>query len=399
MNGVVNYLRGTVRVTVVGMFPERVVNLCAQQSVEFWGVDWHDERAVSFTIRRRGFSRLEALAHRVDCEVLVGERRGFPEFARSFRSRYAFLIGLGLTLIAVSVLSQFVLTIEITGNENISDAVILRQLQRFGVSPGAFGPGLDRRQIEQEILLEVPELSWMTINLKGTRVEVQVREVQKAPKRIDESGFYHVVASADGIITHVEPELGDAVVKKGDTVSRGEVLISGTVTMEPPIYSDLPTRYYDVHARGRVWARTWRTITAVIPEETAAKIYTGAKKTCWAINFFGRRVEFFGNSSISDALCDRITSVRQPVLPGGAGAPIWLSREELFPYETTILCVDRDAAENLLEEELAERLKELVGADGQILGMEFQTRVSDGLIRVTVTAECLEEIGQEVPAH
>ena len=78
--------------------------------------------------------------------------------------------------------------------------------------------------------------------MNGTRVEVEVREVQKVPERIDESGFYHVVADVDGIVTRVEAELGDAVVGKGDTVGVGEILISGTVTLEPPIYSDLPTR-------------------------------------------------------------------------------------------------------------------------------------------------------------
>ena len=399
MNGVVNYLRGTVRVTVAGPFPERVINLCAQKGVEFWAVDWRDEHLVTFTIRRRGLGGLEELAQRVNCEVHVRERRGFPEFARSFRRRYAFLVGLGLSLCAVSILSQFIFTVQITGNETISDAVILRHLQRYGVGPGAFGPGLDRRQIEQEILLELPGLSWMTINLNGTRAEVQVREVQKAPERIDESGFYHVVADADGMVTRVEAELGDAVVKRGDTVSRGEVLISGTVTLEPPLYSDQPTRYYDVHARGRVWARTWRTLTAVIPEETAGKAYTGQSRTSWSVNFFGRRVEFFGNSSISDGLCDRITYVRRFALPGGEMLPLWLSREELRYYEPTALLVDRDAAAKLLEDELMKRLESLVGSDGQVLGVEFQTRVSDGLIRVTAAAECLEEIGHEVPAH
>ena len=60
--------------------------------------------------------------------------------------------------------------------------------------------------------------------------------------------------------------------------------------------------------------------------------------------------------------------------------------------------MDRDAAANLLEDELTERLKRLVGTDGQVLKTDFQTRVSDGLIYVTVFAECLEEIGQELCA-
>ena len=399
MNRVVNYLRGTVRVTVGGSFPERVLNLCAQHKVEFWGVDWCDEQRVMLTIRCRGLSELERLARRVDCNVSVDESRGAPEFVRGFRRRYAFLIGLVLSLCAVGVLSLFVFTIDITGNAVVPEVVIRRQLQRFGVYPGAFGPGLDRRQIEQEILMALPELSWMTINLNGTRVEVQVREAQKAPERIDESGFYHVVSDADGIVTHVEAELGDAVVKEGDTVGVGELLISGTVTLEPPIYSDLPPRYYDVHARGRVWARTWRTVTAVIPEETVGKVYVGEERNCWSINFLGRRVEFFGNSSISGGLCDRITSVRQFTLPGGISLPVWLSREQCRFYESVVLCVDRDGAAKLLEEELARRLRALVGVDGQVLRVEFQTRVSNGLIRVTANAECLEQIGREVPAH
>ena len=258
MNGIVNYLRGTARVSVSGPFPERVINLCAQERIDFWAVDWRDEHHVAITVRLAGISRLHVLAERVGCEVEVFCRWGLPVFVQKFRQRYAFVVGLALCLCAVGLAAQFILSVEVSGNEMVSETVILQHLQRFGVRPGAFGPGLDRRQIEQEILLEMKELSWMTINLFGTRAEVQVREAQKAPERVDESGFYHVVSEADGIVTHVEAELGDALVKEGDTVGAGDILISGTVTLEPPQYSELPNRYYDVHARGRIWARTWR---------------------------------------------------------------------------------------------------------------------------------------------
>lgn len=399
MRKLINYLRGTVRVAVVGAFPERIINLCAQNGVEFWAVDWRDEHTVVMTLRLRGLERLQNLAQRVGCEVQVLWKGGLPEFAGKFRRRYAFLIGLALALCAVSLLSMFVLTVEVSGNETVSDAVILQQLQRFGVRPGAFGPGLDRRQIEQEILKELKELSWMAINLYGTRVEVVVREAQSPPKRVDETGHYHIVAEADGIVTHVEPELGDSLVKEGDTVLKGEILISGTVTLEPPQYSGLPERYYPTHARGRVWARTWRSLTAVIPEETTGKAYTGRERSVWSLNFFGWRVEFFGNSSNLDGFYDRITSVRQAALPGGEMLPLWLTREQYREYEPELLTVDRDAAADLLKEQLACRLTQLVGADGEVLNVGYTTRVANGLIQVTAEAECLEEIGREVAAN
>ena len=399
MKRLMNSLRGTARVRVEGAFPERLINLCAQNRVEFWAVDWRDESVVEFTLRLAGLQRLLELSDRVGCEVTVLARRGVPMFLRAFRCRYGFLIGLALTLCAVSLLSRFVLTVEVTGNERVPDGVILQQLQRFGVRPGAYGPGLDRRQIEQEILLELKELSWMTINLHGTRVEVAVREGQPAPERVDESGFYHVVAEADGIVVRVEAELGDALVKAGDLVAKGDVLISGTVTMEPPIYSDLPPRYYDTHARGRVWCRTWRTLTVVIPLETQVKAYTGVEKALWSIIFFGKRTEIFGNSSIPDGFCDKITSVRQVALSEGEYLPIWLTREEFRAYELESAEVQLDVAEMMLQEQLLQQLTGLIGADGEILQTQFRTRVKDGLIRVELTAECLEEIGTEIPAQ
>ena len=107
----------------------------------------------------------------------------------------------------------------------------------------------------------------------------------------------------------------------------GEVLISGTVTMEPPKYSDLPTRYYQTHARGRVWARTWRTLTAQIPLEANTKVYTGEDRKVWSLKFLDRRIEIFGNSSISWPFYDKITTVRQLTLTGERALPISLIQE------------------------------------------------------------------------
>lgn len=177
------------------------------------------------------------------------------------------------------ILSSFVLTIQVTGNETVPTGVILSELRRLGVRPGAYGPALERRQIAEEALLSLDELSWMSLNLHGTRLEVQVREAVQPPELTKEEGHYHVVSKADGIVTRVETMDGEAAVKEGDTVTEGEILISGTVSMEPPMYSDQPVRYYQTHARGRVEARTWRTLTASIPLTAQVKAYTGEEKS------------------------------------------------------------------------------------------------------------------------
>ena len=51
MKRLMNYLRGMARVIVEADFPERLINLCAQERVVFWSVDWKDDHALTMTVR------------------------------------------------------------------------------------------------------------------------------------------------------------------------------------------------------------------------------------------------------------------------------------------------------------------------------------------------------------
>ncbi|MBS6371270.1 MAG: sporulation protein YqfD [Lawsonibacter sp.] len=397
MKRAVNYLRGTATLTARGLFPERLLNLCAQEGVACWALEWVDSHTMRLTTYRRSLPQLRGLAQRVGCEVEVEGTRGLPDFLARFRRRYAFLIGLAFALLAVSVLSRFILTVEVVGSEKVPTAQILSELRRYGVRPGAYGPGLDRKTIAQQALRGLEGLSWMSINLYGTRLEVVVRDAVEPPELAGEDGYYDIVAETDGLIAQVEPMAGEAAVQEGDTVAEGEVLISGLITMEPPKYSDLPVRTYQTHARGKVYARTWRTLSAAIPVQAEVKRFTGEERTLWSLSCLGTRLDFYKNSSIPWPLYDKITTVHQLTLPGGRGLPLMLRGERCRDYEKETVPIDLEAARTMLEERLLLRLGEVIGADGQVLSTQYSARVHSGMLEVTLTAECREEIGTEVP--
>ncbi len=394
MQSAVNYARGWVAVTITGTFPERLLNLCAQRGVVFWAVEWLGEQELRLKVVRRHLSRLRELAPRAGCEVQEERRVGLPDFLIRFRRRYAFLLGLGMAVLWVSVVSSFILNVDIQGNQRVPDAVILAQLRRQGLRPGAFGPALDSRAIARETLWALDELEWVTINIYGTRAQVQVAEKVPTPQRLEQEGVSDIRAAADGLIISIDTVAGQGKVVPGDMVTRGQVLISGTVTMEGPQYSGLPPHHLYVRADGQVWARTWRTLSASIPLHATGKEYTGEEKNRWSLTLFERRINFYGKGSISWESYDKIRKTYPLTLPGGRVLPIRLERERLSRWEPERVPVDTSAAQKLLEQQLYQRLEGLVGEGGEVVCVTWSARIADGVLTVTGTAECREQIGR-----
>ena len=61
--------------------------------------------------------------------------------------------------------------------------------------------------------------------------------------------------------------------------------------------------------------------------------------------------------------------------------------------------ITNPAAQALLEEQLLKQLEVLIGEDGEVESTRFAARISDGRLEVTLTAQCLEEIGEERPGE
>lgn len=398
-NRIVNLLRGSVRLVVTGAFPERFLNLCAQRGTAFWGVEWPDSHTLRFTVAWRDRKGLEELAERTGCEIGEEKRGGVPPFLLRFQKRYAFLVGLALAMGAVCILNQFVLVVDVEGNERVATQAILTELRRQGLRPGVYGPSLPLKDISNEALLQLEDLSWMAVNLHGIRAQVVVRERVPKPELVDETVLGDIVAEAPGIVTHLEAWSGDAAVEEGATVLPGDVLIRGSIQMDPPQWSQEPVRWMPVRAMGKVEGRTWRTLTAAIPLTAQVKAYTGEEQSRWWVTILGERRDFFQKSGIPFARYDKIATTWNLTLPGGTALPFSLGRETRRAYETVEASIDPAAARAMLEERLLEKLGQLLGDTGREVSHSFSAGEREGMLVVKLTAECVEELGRFLPAE
>ena len=397
MKKLINLLRGYVELHAAGAFPERLLNLCAQNRLQFWKLRWLDETSFTFRVALRDRKRLDELARRSMCELREEGRRGAAVVAEGIlERRWGFVLGLALCFAAVSFLSKFLLVIEVTGNETVPTAVILSQLQRVGVRPGAYGPSIPEKEAANEALLGLPELSYLAVNIYGTRAEVVVHEAEKKPELLDETVPTDVVARADGILEDIQADSGRALFQDGDVVAKGEVLITGDLDLQEPEYGTVDLGRLIVHAAGSATARTWRRLEETMPLAARGKAYTGEELTGYGIKILWWELDFLQNSSISAGRYDKITRTEQLSL-FGRPMPVWVIATTLRAYEPEERQADREEAALRLEQVLTDRLARLMEANkGEVLRTDFVTKEEGGRLTVTLLAECREEIGRTV---
>ena len=189
------------------------------------------------------------------------------------------------------------------------------------------------------------------------------------------------------MLSHVG--LGQSAVKAGDMVNVGDVLISGVLqsSFAKPCFT---------RAQGSVIAETNSEYIAVAPKERAVRCYDGGVSRKFALIIGNNRINFYSDSSISDAFCDKIISVWKAEAEGLFSLPVSIVRETLRFYEAEAVETDDHEARMKLEQTLKVAIAHGLG-DGEVLSENISYSSGGGLIYACLRARCSEEIGVYVP--
>jgi similar to stage IV sporulation protein len=387
---ILNLLRGYFEIRITGRFPERFLNICSANGVSFWRLERVSSDVLIARVRINEFDRLCSLAERALCEVEVLGRHGAPFFLFRFKKRYIFLAGFALCLFCVFQLSLRVWDIEVTGNETVSEELILKHLYQLGIKSGVRSSSIDPESLEDIMLLRISELSWFTVNVSGSRAVVEVRERVIPPEVVDESKPCNIVARKAGIIEKLSVLEGSAHTALGSTVTEGQLLVSGIV--------DNVSGARIVHAMADVTAKTWYTLEAKMPCDVDYKSPTGNKASKYSVIIAGNRINLYLNSSFSFDRCDKIVERTRLGLPGGFMLPITIEKVEASEYNVIGGQLDGYDSEEVLKAHLYDRLTSMA-PKAEVVSAEYEFDVSGGILTAVLTAECLEDISltAEIP--
>jgi len=250
-----HYISGTVKIKVSGVMPEKFINLCVIQNIFLWGLTKNNE-GLFVCMRLADFFTIRPIVRNSKNHIQVVDYSGLPFFARKMKRRKMLVIGAVLFLIILNTLVSYIWFIDIVGVKSISPQQIRDIVYENGLKPGMLRNDIPIKKVENQIMLTLPEVAWVGISFTGIHAVVEI--VEKTIPKTQDKAPANIIAIKDGVITEIIALAGQSLVKKGDTVKKGDLLIKG-VSYEGPIVdstiSSPPSQ--KIRANGIIKARVW----------------------------------------------------------------------------------------------------------------------------------------------
>lgn len=223
---IIRFFRGNVDFTASGKFPERFINITAKNGVNLWN-PVPAKNAISASMYLSDYKKIRTLAKKSRVKTKITAKHGMPFIVNRYKARTGLFAGAVFGIILCIFLSNFIWSVKISGTEEISNTYLESLLSDNGISVGVWKNNLDVDQIERNIQRKCGDVRWMSINITGSLVTVEVKETYKKPKLDTSKNPCNVKAVKDGVITRIQAYNGKPVVTKGSGVVNGQVLVSG----------------------------------------------------------------------------------------------------------------------------------------------------------------------------
>ena len=362
-----------------------LLNLCMEYGIVYRRLRTTDDERVGFFCSSYSSAALRRLCERKGIDLTLVSSRGLPSLIYSYRRRFGMLIGVVMAVFIISLSDDYIWDVRVSGNETLTYSHIVSALEEQGFGVGTPIDGLNVDRLKTAVMVKDDRISWMAVNVVGTVAYVQIRE-RVAPEPDRPLLPANIVAERDGEIQSLEIFRGDAAVKVGQAVRKGEILISGV--RESNVDGFSVTR-----AAGSVFAVTEREIRVEIPYEYEKKTYSDSRKSEISVIFFGKDIKVLKNTGNCSEFCDTIESEKMLELPGGVRLPFGIKSVMRAEYTVSTEKYTQREAMELAYYRLGQRLAAEL-AEAQILSKSIEAEIGESSYVLICRIKCIEDIGR-----
>ncbi|MCI9371460.1 MAG: sporulation protein YqfD [Lachnospiraceae bacterium] len=389
------FVSGVVRICIQGENKERFVNLCRSSDIYIW--DIRDSSDYSLCVSVEDFFRLKPIIKKTAVKTKIQEKYGLPFLIHQYRKRKMFVAGILTSFVIIYVLSLFIWDMQVDGNYSYSDYEILKFLQENSITPGIKKSKLNCDEIEKEIRNHYFDITWVSVEMTGTRLIVHIKENEEELRKEGETDEpkptegveYDIVAIKDAVVTNIITRSGTPAVKADLEVKAGDTLVYGRYDVVNDSSEVVRTQY--LAADADIYGKVVYQYEYNLPLNYTKKEYNKSKNR-FSLRIGNKIYRLTDNKEEEET--DIITEEKQLSLYGDFYLPVFLMKSTYKSYEEKEYIYSEEQAVKLCEEKLSYFLEKLEKNTIQIVENNVTIEVNNDMCQSKGTITVIENIGQ-----
>lgn len=247
----------------------RFIKKCIDNNINLYNISYKKDKIIVL-IDVKDYLKIKRLNYY--SKIRVVKYDGLLNIKKIIKDNMFYISVIFLSFIWMNLLTNYIVDIEIIHSNSGVRRLLKEELDKNNVKRFSLAYSFEELDnITKKILADNKNnLEWVSIKKDGMKYIVRAEErIIKSEVVSDKPR--DIVASKDAYITKVISSKGNVLVRQGEYVKKGTVLISGKITL----YEDVKGV---TSASGSVYGNVWYECTVETPKEISSERLTGRKR-------------------------------------------------------------------------------------------------------------------------
>ena len=358
-----------VKIEVTGSV-NRFINKCISNKIYLSNISYIDNNKIICIINLDDYKKIKRLNYY--SKIKIVSYVGINKVKEMIKNNIFYIIIFILAFILIDIITSYIVDIEVIHSSSSIRKLIYKELDNNNIKKYSFAYSFNELDKIQKNILNnnKDKLEWISITKDGMKYIIRCEE-RKIKEINKESGYRNIVAKKDAYITKIISTKGVNLVRSGEYVKKGDVLISGEIKLYEEVKGD-------TLATGYVYGNVWYNVEVSIPKEENKKEYTGKSRFNININdkiFFKNKYKYFSQENIREIKI--------------LGLKIKFYKEKEYGYKKHIL--SDEEVENLVNDKIKEKFSNIGTISSQKV---LKKEINNSTIDYRVFVICNEIINE-----
>ncbi len=385
VGSIFDFFRGQLKIKLISNAPERFLNICNSNEIFIWNLV-RDNDDYCFNILPKDYFKLKNILKKTNSKTIILEKNGIAFTMFRYRKHNCFLAGIMLAFFMIYLISLFVWDISVEGNTMITDDVILDALEIYGIKHGDFKNNIVCDDLEKYLRNNFNDMTWVSAEIDGTRLTIYVKENDEDFVNVQNMSVCDLVATKSGVVSAIVTRSGTPMVKVGDAVEAGDILVSGIVDIIDDYGNVISSK--QVRSDADISISTRYDYNEVLQKEYKYKLFTGKNATHLYVKILDATVRL--GLSVAYEESETVFLDSQIKLTENFWLPVHYGKIQYKEYIEEAAFYTKSQAEDILSERLQYFLTDLEEKGVQIIGKDVKMYENDFEYTYSGTIDVIE---------